>query len=195
MKGGAKEHTPPPNNMWEQHVGTIKYVLDGSCVLCLGGIRRAHTHIHTPLETWLNNSNSCCKWSELGTYSGRGLWVIASQICSTRIRYVLHRAETTHYCTSLQLSTFKCTCKHMCGSCFIVNVTNRKNYNLHQRRINQCLKCHSMTAIVEIGAKQDLQQRIMVDIISLRRPVTLLQVLYPNLSSLYSHTHHHHTYA
>ena len=32
-----------------------------------------------------------------------------------------------------------------------------------------------LTAIVEIGAKQDLQQRIMVDIISLRGPVTQLR--------------------
>ena len=47
MRGRSQRaHAPPPNNMWEQYVGTIKYALDGSCVLCLGGIRSAtDTHL------------------------------------------------------------------------------------------------------------------------------------------------------
>ena len=40
-----------------------------------------------------------------------------------------------------------------------------------------------LTAIVEIGAKQDLQQRIMVDIISLRGPSLSSEVLQPYLQS------------
>ena len=47
-----------------------------------------------------------------------------------------------------------------------------------------------LTAIVEIGAKQDLQQRIMVDIISLRGP-SLLRVLQPYLYSHTTITHMH----
>ena len=115
--GGRDDERAEPKSTrttTKQYVGTICRD-DQICarwIMCFMLRGNPQCHRHTPLETWLNNANSCCtaKWSEPGTYSGRR--VIASKNCSTRIRYVLHRAETTPL-ASLQLSTFKCTCKHV----------------------------------------------------------------------------------
>ena len=116
-RGDERAEPESTRTTTKQYVGTICRD-DQICarwIMCFMLRGNPQCHRHTPLETWLNNANSCCtaKWSEPGTYSGRR--VIASKNCSTRIRYVLHRAETTHcMLASLQLSTFKCTCKHAC---------------------------------------------------------------------------------